>query len=92
MVTVGGGVYNPLGEMLPTIGLRDQLMAEEAPNTVAVNCCVIDGGRVICDGLMLMEIGLDGLSVMEAVAILFGSARLATVRMTVCSACTKGAV
>jgi hypothetical protein len=70
--------------MLPTLGLMDHTTAAVPPWIVAVNCCVAEAPSVICAGLTLIDIGSDGLSVIEDCAVLDGSAKLAAVTRMVC--------
>jgi hypothetical protein len=64
----------------------DHTTAAVPPWIVAVNCCVAEAPRVICAGLTLIDIGSDGdgLSVIEAWAVLDESAKLAAVTTIVC--------
>ena len=47
-----GAVYRPAEEIVPTDELIDQVTAVLlAPETVAVNCCVLDGVKPTAEGL-----------------------------------------
>ena len=50
----------------------------------AVNCSVCKGCNIICDGFIAIDNGCDGVSLMDACAVLDGSAKLAAVRRIVC--------
>src|SRR5262249_52953895 len=69
-------------------GLMDHVTPPVAPPcTLAVNCWAWDDINVVWLGLTLTEVtGPGGVSVMDAVAVLGGSARLATVSKIVFSA------
>jgi len=52
-----GAEYTPLDEILPTLGLNDQLTAVlEVLETVAVNCCCCRALRVTLAGLTVTVI------------------------------------
>ena len=80
---VEGAVYRPVEEIVPTGGLIDHVTpALPAPETVAANCCMPDGPRLIEDGLS--ETVTAWGSVITAAAVSDGFAMEAAVIVTVC--------
>jgi hypothetical protein len=75
---LGGAVYRPTEEIAPTGGLIDQVTAVlVVPKTVLANCCVPEGAKLTEEGLR--NTVTVWRSVMTAVAVFEGSARLVAV-------------
>jgi hypothetical protein len=77
-----GAVYKPIAEILPIVGLSDQVTAGfEAFATVAVNICVCAGASVALPGIRATLTGTTTLKILEAIELL--SEALIAIALTV---------
>lgn len=77
-----GAVYRPAEDIAPTDGLSDQVTAVSlVPETVGVNCCVLEGAKLTVYGLR--DTVIVWRSVITAVAVFEESATLVAVTVTV---------
>ena len=77
---MAGAVYRPLA-IVPIGGERVQVTAVLLdPVTVAVSCCVWEAVKLVLAGPRVIETG--GVKLIDAVAVLVGSATLVAVTVT----------
>jgi len=83
-LTVSGAVYNPVLEIDPVDGLKDQVTdVSLALLTDASNCCVCEALTPAVPGVTVIDTA--GFNVTVALALFVGSAMLVAVTVTVCA-------
>jgi hypothetical protein len=90
-VCVDGAVYSPLLVIEPALAVQFTAVLP-VPVTLAVNCCVSPGARLVLDGVTLTVTWLPTLMLATALPLAVGSATLVAVMVAVVQVCDAGAV